>query len=535
VQPSAKQRSAKERDEGGMNAAPLCRRSAGVLLHVTSLPGPHGNGDLGPEARRFIEFLASSGQSWWQMLPVNPVGDGNSPYSGVSAFAGNPWLISLVDLVERGLLSTGDLGAALPGVRADYGLAAAIRQPALRKAFAAHRRAPRPWAHALEQFRHDAAYWLPDYCLYMALRAANGGKPWPEWPSELRRREPRALGRARKELAEEIHFYEFEQLLFHQQWASLREHARDRGVGLIGDAPIFIAHESADVWSHAPLFLLDRRGHPTHVAGVPPDYFSKTGQLWGNPLYRWPAVEASDFSWWVERFRALLQQFDVVRLDHFIGFTRYWQVPASHSTAEHGQWRPAPGPALFATLERALGKTPFVAEDLGEVTPAARALRDAFGLPGMRVLQFAFGGDPQASEFLPHRYVPNSVAYTGTHDNDMLHGWFQEDGPRSPRQASKERRAALRYLAGPAAAELAEPLHWAAIRSLYASVAHTVIIPLQDMLGLGNEARMNQPGSALGNWEWRVGRRETSAALARTLRSLCEVYERLRGNAAAAA
>jgi 4-alpha-glucanotransferase len=469
------------------------------------------------------------------MLPINPVGSGNSPYSGVSAFAGNPLLISLEDLAARGLLRAGDVGSALPGGRADYARSAARRYPALRKAFAAYRGAPRRWASALEQFRHEAAYWLPDYSTYMALRAAHGNRPWTEWRSELRRRERPALDQARRELSEEIQFYEFEQLLFHQQWESLREHARARGISLIGDAPIFIAHESADVWSHAPLFLLDRRGQPTHVAGVPPDYFSKTGQLWGNPLYRWTAVAASDYSWWVERFRALLRHFDLIRLDHFIGFTRYWKVAASEATAEHGEWRRAPGPALFAKLRRALGKTPFIAEDLGEVTPAARALRDAYGLPGMRVLQFAFGGDSQASDFLPHRYVRNTIAYTGTHDNDMLRGWFEEDGPRSPRQAAKERGAALRYLAGPGAAELSEPLHWAAIRSLYASVADTVIVPLQDILGLGNEARMNQPGSARGNWEWRIGRRETSAGLARTLRVLCEVYERLNEKPAAGA
>lgn len=511
----------------------LSRRSAGVLLHVTSLPGRHGSGDIGPEARAFVDFLAAAGQSWWQMLPVNPAGAGNSPYSGVSAFAGNPLLISLDDLVEQGLLQSNDVGAAIGGARADYRRAASKRLPALRRAFATHLRRPRRLAAALDRFRGEARYWLPDYALYMALRGSMNGRRWPEWPAALRRREPAALRRARRELAQEVLYYEFEQLLFHQQWVRLREHARVQGVGLIGDAPIFIAHESADVWAHAHLFSLDRAGEPTHVAGVPPDYFSKTGQLWGNPLYRWRVLQRSGFKWWVERFRTLRQHFDLVRLDHFIGFSRYWQVPANHATAEHGTWQPAPGQALFEAVRAALGATPFIAEDLGEVTPQVRELRDAFGLPGMRVLQFAFGGDPQANQFLPHAYVRNTVAYTGTHDNDTIAGWYEDPGssagPRSARQAARERQSALRYLAGPSAQELTDDVHWAAIRALYASTANTVLVPLQDVLGLDNDARMNQPGTAQGNWEWRVNRRQTSRQLARALRVYTSTYDRLDG------
>jgi 4-alpha-glucanotransferase len=505
------------------------RRAAGILLHLTSLPGPHGNGDLGPEARRIAEFLSAAGQRWWQMLPANPVGHGNSPYSGASAFAGNPLLISLEDLVEDGLLRSEEIAFRLNGRRCDYAEASVKRSAALRQAFARHQARPRRLTPELERLRHEAAYWLPDYALYMALRKANGDARWPEWPRELAQRQPLALRRARRELADEVAYYELEQLLFRRQWQRLRDHASAVGVGLIGDAPIFIAHESADVWAHADLFLLDRAGEPTHVAGVPPDYFSKTGQRWGNPLYRWSRMQEQGFEWWIERFRTLVHHFDLIRLDHFIGFSRFWKVPASEPTAEHGTWQPAPGAALFSAVRAALGATPFIAEDLGEVTPAVRQLRDDFELPGMRILQFAFGGDTQADQFLPHAYVRNSVAYTGTHDNETFVGWFEDDGsegPRSPAQARKERQSAISYLAGPHAEQLATDVHWEALRALYASAAHMAVVPMQDVLGLGNEARMNSPGSAQGNWEWRLGARAANVRLARTLRKFSTVYAR---------
>jgi 4-alpha-glucanotransferase len=525
VAPGVKAKHARRRSA----AFALDRRSAGVLLHVTSLPGPHGNGDLGPEARRFVDFLAAGGQRWWQTLPANPVGSGNSPYSGASAFAGNPLLISLDDLASLGLLEAGDVRKTLDARHASYDESRALRGAALRRAFERHERAPRRLARALESFRRDSGYWLGDYALYMALRDAHAGRPWTAWPRALARREPRELARARRTLARDVAFYELEQLLFRRQWQALRRYASERGVGLIGDAPIFVAHESADVWSHAASFTLDRQGEPTFVAGVPPDYFSKTGQRWGNPLYRWRAHQASGFEWWIERFRTLLEHFDVIRLDHFIGFMRYWRVPASEKTAERGSWQPAPGQALFAAVERALGSTPFIAEDLGEVTPAVRALRDEFGLPGMRVLQFAFGSDVQAGQFLPHCYIPNTVAYTGTHDNDTFLGWYLDDGsagPRSPRQARNEKRAATAYLAGPGADELAQP-QWEALRALYGSVARTVIAPLQDILGLDNTSRMNSPGSPTGNWEWRVPPRSLTPRLAKRLHELARVYERI--------
>lgn len=508
----------------------LDQRSAGILLHVTSLPGPHGNGDLGAGARRFVDFLAQAGQRWWQMLPVNPVGAGNSPYSGVSAFSGNALLISLHDLVEAGLLDPEHVGWKLDPARADYERALPKRTAALRRAFARYQRQPRRHARAMERFRAESEQWLPDYALYMALRGAMGGKRWPEWPSELARRERAGLARARRELASEIAYFEFEQLLFDAQWERLRSYARSCGVGLIGDAPIFIAHESADVWANQSLFMLDAGGEPTHVAGVPPDYFCGTGQRWGNPLYRWDVSKRTKYHWWVERFRQLLSHFDVVRLDHFIGFSRYWRVPAEEMTAENGSWEPGPGRALFDEAHAQLGATPFIAEDLGEVTPAVRKLRDELGLPGMRVLQFAFGTDLQANDFLPHRYVRRTVAYTGTHDNDTFVGWFKDKGskkgPRSPQQAVKERRAATAYLAGPGASALAADVSWEAIRCIYGSVADTVIVPMQDVLGLDNGSRMNTPGSADGNWEWRLPARVLGPRLAKTLLQYAVTYGR---------
>jgi 4-alpha-glucanotransferase len=505
-------------------------RSAGVLLHLTSLPGPHGNGDMGPDARAFIDFLAAAGQRWWQMLPVNPIGAGNSPYSGVSAFAGNPLLISLQDLVRDGLLSKGEVAFRLDVRRTDYVRASRERTHALRQAFERHRRRPRAIARALERFRNENAFWLADYSLYMALHHALAGKRWPDWPRPFARRAPAALARARAELADEVAYFEFEQFLFRRQWDGLRAHARSRGVGLIGDAPLFIAHESADVWSHPKLFTLDARGEATEVAGVPPDYFSKTGQRWGNPLYRWEHSRRTGHSFWVERFRTLLRHFDVVRLDHFIGFSRYWRVPAGQKTAEHGSFGVGPGRALFQAVREQLGATPFIAEDLGEVTAEVRQLRDELKLPGMRVLQFAFGTDVQASDFLPHRYVRRAVAYTGTHDNDTFVGWLRDRGsaagPRSARQAAKERRAATDYLSTPGTRDLGENAHWCAIRAVYASVADTAIVPLQDVLGLDSTARMNLPGTAQGNWEWRLSARALRPRLAATLRAYATTYGR---------
>ncbi len=497
------------------------QRAAGILLHPTSLPGPHGLGDLGPGARAFADWLARAGQSWWQVLPIHPVGQGNSPYSGGSAFAGEPRLISLLDLVDDGLLTRHEVGEVLPAERADYTGAWALRDRLLRRA--RDRFGPdAAYAH----FKATSAHWLDDYALFEALRAAHGTN-WTHWPVPLRGHDPSALARARRELASEIALVEFQQFLFARQWQRLREHCRERGIRLIGDIPIFVAHDSADVWAHPLYFCVDEHGEPTYVAGVPPDYFSETGQRWGNPLYVWQRLAQDGYRWWIDRLRVLATRFDLVRLDHFIGFVRFWEIPASEPTAVNGRYVPGPGEPFFAAVRAALGGLPFIVEDLGEVTPEVRALRDRLGLPGMRVFQFGFGEDVQAVEFKPHHYVPNCVAYTGTHDNDTIAGWFDQAGPRSAEQHASERAAAIEYLAGPGATALPGSPHREILRALYASVAHTVIAPMQDILGLPSEARMNTPGEAEGNWMWRLAEGALSDALASELRALARVYERV--------
>jgi 4-alpha-glucanotransferase len=505
----------------------LRERACGVLLHPTSLPGPHGNGDLGPEAYAFVDFLAQAGQRWWQMLPVNPVGPGFSPYSGVSAFAGSLLLISLRQLVDDGLLQADEIALQLEPARASYDAAAELRVALLRRAFS--RFDPQRYRAELDDFRERSAFWLPDYALFMALRQANQRAPWTDWAAELARHEPGALKIAALALADELAYFEFEQFLFDRQWRALRAYAASRGVGLIGDAPIFIAHDSADVWANQANFKLDANGQPTVVSGVPPDYFSQTGQRWGTPLYRWKQLARDGYEWWVERMRTTLARFDVIRLDHFIGFARSWQIPAREETAINGRWVRGPGDELFDAIKLELGELPFIAEDLGSVTPKVNALRKRLGMPGMRILQFAFNGAPGENAFLPHHYPRRSVAYTGTHDNDTTVGWYddpgQPDGPRTPDAASHERAAARAYLYGGYASD--EPFHWAMIRALFASVADTAIVPLQDVLGLGAEARMNRPGVAEGNWTYRFAADQLTPALAARLRTLAEQYARL--------
>jgi 4-alpha-glucanotransferase len=507
----------------------LKERASGILLHVTSLPGPHGNGDLGNEAHRFVDWLARAQQKFWQMLPVGPCGYGNSPYSAQSAFAGNPLLIALEPLVARGWLAASALdGAAqLPVERVDYGATERFRTKCLRSAFENGARDP-SFATYCEQHRG----WLDDYALFRALKSAHGEAEWTRWRPELRDRLPDALAQARGELADEIAFRSFEQWLFDEQWSALRSDCHQRGIALIGDIPIFLAHDSADVWQHRELFHLDDAGQLSFVSGVPPDYFSVTGQRWGNPLYHWDKLRDTGYRFWVDRMRSMLARFDVVRLDHFIGFHRYWEIPGTESTAENGCWRPGPGAELFETLGRELGSLPLIAEDLGAVTPEVTALRDQFGLPGIRVLQFAFGNDAAAHDFLPHNYPRAAVVYTGTHDNDTVRGWFEARdelaaGPehsstRSPEQVAKEQRAALAYLG----AADGSNIHWDMIRMGSLSVANTAIFPLQDVLGLGSEARMNWPGRAEGNWEWRVRAGAASPAVAERLADVTRSYER---------
>jgi 4-alpha-glucanotransferase len=513
-----------------MSLPRLGLRSSGLLVHPTSLPGPHGSGDLGVSARRWLDFVRASGHRWWQMLPVGPTGYGNSPYSAQSAFAGSALLLALEPLVEAGWLDERALagGGELPPGRVDYPATARFREECLRAALGVLAdlgpRDPR-WA-AFLAFEEAEREWLDGFALYRAIKRAHGHVAWTSWPAELRDREGGALGRAARDLASDVRFEKLTQWLFSVQWRALREECSERGIGLTGDLPIFVAHDSADVWQERELFHLDAEGSPTIVAGVPPDYFSATGQRWGNPHYRWRALKKTGYRWWLDRMRMTLARFDAVRIDHFIGFTRYWAIPATEPTAVKGRWMRGPGADFFDALERETGSLPLIAEDLGVVTPRVKRLRDQFELPGIKVLQFAFGTDPQAPGFLPHNYRRRAVVYTGTHDNDTTVGWFNEVGGgasmRSTAQTEVERATALRYLG----AKDGREIHWEMIRTAYASVARTAIVPLQDALGLGTEARMNHPGTVEGNWEWRVDEGALTPELAARLAGVARTYAR---------
>jgi 4-alpha-glucanotransferase len=495
------------------SAALFDRRSSGVVLHPTSLPGPHGCGDLGAEARHFVDWLATAGQSLWQVLPLNPVGLGNSPYQSVSTFAGNPLLVDLAELAQRGWLDPIADPGFDPG-RSDYERLGPWRMALLRNAWQGFsRRAATGEREQFEEFRRRQGQWLDDYALFMALDERHGA-PWNRWPREFAWRDAAALRHAREQFAQEIGFWCFVQWQFTEQWRRLRSHALARGVRIVGDAPIFVAHHSADVWANAGQYLLDAQGEPTVVAGVPPDYFSATGQLWGNPLYDWAAMRSDGYAWWHARLAHLIGLFDAIRLDHFRGFEAYWEVPAHEEHAVNGRWLPGPGRTLFEALHAGLGPLPLIAEDLGVITPAVTELRTACGFPGMRVLQFAFADTP-ANPYLPHNYVPQTVAYTGTHDNDTTVGWWQQLG-------AQERDAVRRYLGPQAEREI----HWAMIRALSQSVANTVIYPFQDVLGLDGAHRMNVPGCAQGCWEWRFEWRQVGDAPAAELAAITRAHGR---------
>jgi 4-alpha-glucanotransferase len=509
-----------------MSTPTLHQRSSGVLLHPTCLPGPHGSGDLGSHAHAFVDFLASASQRWWQMLPVAPPGYGESPYSAESAFAGSPLLVSLEALADDGLLDAAAVAprAPLRNDRIDHVPAEAHRRGHLRAAFEAFEARPAS-RRGFDAFCEANASWLDDFSLFRALKHAHGGVQWTRWEPGVRDREPRALELARREHERTIAFERFVQYAFDRQWRELRNHAKERGVGLIGDVPIFVAHDSADVWQHRDLFLLDERGEPTVIAGCPPDYFSATGQRWGNPLYRWRRMKKTGYGWWIERLRATLLRFDAVRLDHFIGFQRYWEIAAGEPTAVKGRWMKGPGGDFFDAVRSALGDLPLIAEDLGETTPAVYALRDRYSLPGIKILQFAFGDDPAAPTFQPHNYPRRAVVYTGTHDNDTTVGWFLDmggaDSTRTAEQSQRERETALRYLG-----TTGEEIHWDMIRAALASVARVALFPLQDVLGLGSEARMNRPGQARGNWTWRFEEGALAPELAARLATLTRTYGR---------
>ena len=467
-------------------------RRSGVLLHVTSLPGPYGIGDFGPEAYRFVDWLAAAGQRIWQWLPNTPIGPGDSPYQGVSAFAGSQWMVALQPLVEKGWLPAPVLpDGGFSSLRVDYGHVLPWRQAQLRSAaegfFIRGLPADR---EAFERWRASQAHWLSDYALFMAIRTPLNGQPWWQWPAPLARRDAQALASARSDHAGDIAFWEFVQWCFDVQCAALKAHAHACDVSIMGDLPIFVAHDSADCWSRPDLYYLDEDFQTTVVAGAPPDDIGPLGQRWGNPLYRWERMAQEGFAWWIARVRRALQQVDVLRIDHFRGFAGYWEIPASSPTAQQGRWMAAPGMQLFGAIAQALGEVPIVAEDLGFITPDVIELRDSFGFPGMRILQFGFGGDGH-HEFLPHNYSRACVVYSGTHDNETALGWW--DNAPAP-----ERKFAALYLHACRA-----DVHWRMIQAASNSIANMAVFPLQDVLGLDGSHRMNLPGSTEGNWNWR--------------------------------
>jgi 4-alpha-glucanotransferase len=480
-------------------------RKSGILLHPTSLPGGWGIGDLGEWAYRFADFLAEAGQQLWQILPLGPPGFGYSPYQAYSSMAGNPLLISLQPLVEQGWLSPEDLSGSprFPDSEVDFDAVIPFKWKLIKKAAAAFfQRDSDPLRNDFLRFCAETESWLNPFAEFAALKEANSGSAWTDW---TRKTEARA-----RDILEQK-FIQFE---FFRQWKSLKKYCNESGIEIIGDIPIFIAHDSADVWSNPELFDLDEPGHPRNVAGVPPDYFSKTGQRWGNPLYLWDEMERTGYHWWIERVRSMLKMVDAIRLDHFRGFKKYWEIPAGCATAEKGRWMDGPGDRFFQALRDALGKIPFIAEDLGLITPEVHALRDRWEFPGMRVLQFAFGNQLSDNPHKPYNFVRNCVVYTGTHDNDTSAGWFS--------LKDDEREYALRYMGGDE-----KDAVWDFIRLALSSAADTAIVPMQDVLGLGSEARMNLPGTTVNNWRWRMRDDQLKPELASRLRDMNHLYGRL--------
>jgi 4-alpha-glucanotransferase len=489
-------------------------RTAGILLHPTSLPGPFGIGDLGPQARLWVRQLARARQSWWQVLPLGPTGYADSPYQSLSAFAGNPNLLSPELLVADGLLRPADLdGVRFGDGPVDYAAIIPFKRLLLRRAWENLANADAALRADYERFVREEAHWLDDFVRFVAFKEAHQGRPWWEWPREAAFRDPAALRSADVEWRDALETQRLAQFLFFRQWQALRADAHSHGVRLLGDLPIFMALDSADLWAHPELFQLDTQRRPTVVAGVPPDYFSETGQLWGNPLYDWTALRRTGFAWWVDRLRATLRLVDLVRLDHFRGFQAYWEVPAGATTAVGGRWVHGPGEELLSALRAALGELPIIAEDLGFITPEVDALRERFGLPGMRILQFAFGGAVE-DRFLPHNLERNVIVYTGTHDNDTTLGWYAS-------LTDRERAHFHQYLPGADR----DPA-WTLVRLAWMSVADCAVAPLQDVLRLGDEARMNRPGTASGNWRWRASAEQLAADWPERLAGLTEVYQR---------
>lgn len=509
----------------------MTRRASGILLPIASLPSPFGIGDLGPRAYRFAEALCETKQGFWQVLPLNPTTPvrGNSPYSTLSAFAGNPLLISPESLVKEGHLSRRHVEGSPPpsSERIDYPAVTRYKRNLLHRAY-------QNFKHKVNRdcdfdlFCHDQSQWLEDYALFVALKGYFRGLRWNQWPSPIRNRDSNQFNEMRRKLAEEIDLEKFQQYLFFKEWFALKRHLNHRGIQIIGDFPLYVDSDSPDVWANPEIFRLDAHGNPSVVSGIPPDYFSATGQLWGNPLYRWDVLKENEYAWWVSRIAHNLMLFDIIRLDHFKGYVNYWEVPAGEPTAVKGRWVKGPGAGLFSVLLKHFPHLPFIAEDLGVITTEVCELRDQFEIPGMRVLQFAFGRDPLAEEYKPFNYIRNCVAYTGTHDNDTLLGWLygkrKNDSTRKASEIETERENALRYLGYKTGKK--KDAHWEFIRLLMMSAAQLVIIPLQDILGLGTEARMNRPGRARGNWKWRLAPGRLTTSHKERLLELTSIYGR---------
>jgi 4-alpha-glucanotransferase len=502
-------------------------RSSGILLHPTCLPGPYGVGDLGSEAFSFVDFLAEAGQKLWQVLPLNPTGYGDSPFQCFSAIAGNHLLVSFEELRGQGLLEESDFRGQpeFPDDTIDFESVIPWKTSLLKKA--AERfisGANGEQRRAFDQFCSENEAWLPDFALFMACKEEYGGVAWNRWPTDIARRLPASLESARNRLQESVLAVQYWQFEFFRQWQALRAHATKLGIRVVGDIPIYVALDSSDVWTNRQYFSLTEEGQPLKISGVPPDYFSPTGQRWGNPIYRWDRLKESNYCWWVDRFRAALKLYDALRIDHFRGFEAYWEVPAEQPTALNGRWVKGPGAELFEVLEGELGPLPVIAENLGVITPEVEEIRKRFHFPGMAILQFAFGKDPQGPSFRPHNYCRELAAYTGTHDNDTTVGWWNSTGAedtRTPEDVAKERKFARDYL------NLGdEALQWVMIRTVLASVADLAIIPLQDVLGLGTEARMNLPGTSKGNWRWRFRPGVLTSALANRLHEMVVLYDR---------
>ena len=496
----------------------MFERSSGILFHPTSLPGKYGIGTLGKEAYAFIDFLKKSRQKLWQIFPLGPTGYGDSPYQSFSSFAGNPYLIDFDLLIEAHLLSEEDLRDVFFGDNEeyiDYGAVYNQKYPLLRKAYENFKSSDNhEMRENLEHFKRENASWLNDYSLYISLKNHFNGLPWNEWAHDIKNREHGAMEHYKNELADDIEYHNFIQFLFFKQWGDVKRYANENGIKIIGDIPIFVAADSSDAWANPEIFLFDEERKPVKVAGVPPDYFSATGQLWGNPLYNWQKLKETNYSWWVERVRANLSTCDIIRIDHFRGFEAYWAVPYGDDTAINGQWEPGPGIDLFNAIKSQLGELPIIAEDLGLMTQGVIDLREATGFPGMKILGFAFDSGEE-NDYLPHTYTKNCVVYTGTHDNDTLIGWFQK-------AKEEDRQFARDYLNSRSDDEI----HWNAIRGAWSSVANMAISPVQDFLGLGSEARINTPGVAAGNWQWRLRHGVLTDELAKRIAKLTRVYSR---------